>query len=42
MHSLALRADAGHNLSDALGLLLAWVGGWRSQQRPTRWQTYGY
>lgn len=26
-HSLALVADAGHNLSDVLGLLLAWGGG---------------
>jgi Co/Zn/Cd efflux system component len=24
-HSVALLADAGHNLSDVLGLLVAWV-----------------
>ena len=26
-HSLALVADAGHNLSDVLGLFLAWCAG---------------
>jgi len=26
--SLALLADAGHNLSDVLGLLLAWGANW--------------
>ncbi|MHB8247725.1 MAG: cation transporter, partial [Acidithiobacillus sp.] len=26
-HSLALLADAGHNLSDVLGLLMAWGAG---------------
>ena len=34
--SLALLADAGHNLSDVLGLLLAWGGSYLSQRRPTR------
>lgn len=39
--SMALLADAGHNLSDVLGLLLAW-GGIRLAQRPaTRRFTYG-
>ena len=32
-HSLALLADAGHNLSDVLGLLLAWCAG-AEVQRP--------
>ena len=26
--SLALLADAGHNLSDVLGLVMAWVASW--------------
>jgi cobalt-zinc-cadmium efflux system protein len=38
-NSLALLADAGHNLSDVLGLLLAWgavaVAGWRPSARYT-------
>ena len=41
-HSLALVADAGHNLSDALGLLLAWVAAVLSAQKPTERHTYGY
>jgi cobalt-zinc-cadmium efflux system protein len=40
--SLALLADAGHNLSDVLGLLLAWGATWLSRRRPTRRRTYGY
>jgi len=40
--SLALLADAGHNLSDVLGLLLAWGGSYLSQRRPTRRFTYGW
>lgn len=32
-HSLALLADAGHNASDVLGLLLAW-GAQLLRQRP--------
>jgi len=31
-HSLALVADAGHNLSDVLGLLLAWCAGRDDQE----------
>ena len=41
-NSLALLADAGHNFSDAIGLLLAW-GAWalaKAAPRPTF--TYGY
>lgn len=40
--SLALLADAGHNLSDVLGLVLAWVGMWMSQLRPDDRHTYGW
>lgn len=40
--SLALLADAGHNLSDVLGLLLAWGAASLSQRGPTRRRTYGY
>jgi cobalt-zinc-cadmium efflux system protein len=39
--SLALLADAGHNLSDVLGLLLAWGASYLSQQRPSSRRTYG-
>jgi cobalt-zinc-cadmium efflux system protein len=40
-HSLALLADAGHNLSDVLSLLLAWGASRLSQMQPTRRYTYG-
>ncbi len=40
--SLALLADAGHNLSDVLGLLLAWGAAYLVQRRPTRRRTYGW
>lgn len=39
--SLALLADAGHNLSDILGLLLAWGGHALSQRPPSFRYTYG-
>ena len=39
--SLALLADAGHNLSDVLGLLLAWGGSLLAQRPPTSRHTYG-
>lgn len=39
--SLALVADAGHNLSDVLGLLLAWGATILSARRPTQRHTYG-
>lgn len=41
-HSLALLADAGHNLSDVLGLLLAWSAFWLSQRKGTTHYTYGW
>ena len=40
-HSLALVADAGHNLSDVLSLLLAWGASRLSQMQPTKRYTYG-
>jgi cobalt-zinc-cadmium efflux system protein len=40
--SLALMADAGHNLSDVLGLLLAWGANYLVQRKPTERRTYGW
>ncbi|MEA5532545.1 cation diffusion facilitator family transporter [Crocosphaera sp. XPORK-15E] len=40
-NSLSLLADAGHNLSDVFGLLLAWIGNFLSQRPPTQRYTYG-
>lgn len=40
-NSMALLADAGHNLSDVLGLALAWAAHILSQRPPTRRFTYG-
>lgn len=39
--SLALVADAGHNLSDVVGLVLAWVAIWLSNKKPSARFTYG-
>ena len=39
--SIALIADAGHNLSDVLGLLLAWGAHWLSKKPPSARKTYG-
>src|SRR6478752_5377892 len=41
-NSLALLADAGHNLGDCLGLVLAWAAHLLSQRQPTARFTYGY
>jgi cobalt-zinc-cadmium efflux system protein len=41
-HSTALLADAGHNLSDVLGLLLAWGAVWLATRRPSARYTFGY
>ncbi|WP_413231222.1 cation diffusion facilitator family transporter [Paraburkholderia kirstenboschensis] len=41
-HSTALLADAGHNLSDVLGLLLAWGAAWLTTRRPSGRYTFGY
>ncbi|MGN6507528.1 MAG: cation diffusion facilitator family transporter [Tepidisphaeraceae bacterium] len=40
-HSLSLVADAGHNLSDVLGLLLAWGAIALGKRRPSERRTYG-
>lgn len=40
-HSLALLADAGHNLSDVLGLLLAWGAAVLAKRAPSARRTYG-
>ena len=39
--SLALLSDAGHNLSDVLGLVIAWGGFYLGKLRPNRKHTYG-
>ena len=41
-NSLALLADAGHNLSDVLGLLLAWGGYALAKVAPSPHRTYGW
>jgi cobalt-zinc-cadmium efflux system protein len=41
-HSLALLADAGHNLSDVLGLLMAWYASVLARRLPTSRHTYGF
>jgi cobalt-zinc-cadmium efflux system protein len=40
--SLALIADAVHNVSDVAGLLLAWGAAWLSRRSPSAERTYGY
>lgn len=40
--SLALLADAGHNLGDVLGLLLAWLAHRLMHVRPSPRRTYGW
>jgi cobalt-zinc-cadmium efflux system protein len=42
VNSLALIADAGHNLSDVAGLLLAWAAMAISLKSPTLKQSYGF
>lgn len=39
--SLALLSDAGHNLSDVLGLVMAWGGFYLARLRPNQRHTYG-
>jgi len=41
-NSLALLADAGHNLSDVAALLLAWGASVMAKKAPTLRRTYGY
>jgi cobalt-zinc-cadmium efflux system protein len=40
-NSVALLADAGHNLSDVLSLLAAWGATWLAKQPPTQRFSYG-
>ena len=40
-HSIALVADAGHNFSDVLGLVLAWTASVLVRRLPTQRRTYG-
>jgi cobalt-zinc-cadmium efflux system protein len=41
-NSVALIADAGHNLGDVLGLLLAWGAHGMARWQPTKLYTYGF
>ncbi len=41
-NSVALIADAGHNLSDVLGLLLAWIATLLVRRQPSTRYTYGW
>jgi cobalt-zinc-cadmium efflux system protein len=41
-NSLALLADAGHNISDVLGLLLAWVATLLARRAASSRRTYGW
>ncbi|MED4963978.1 cation diffusion facilitator family transporter [Heyndrickxia coagulans] len=40
--SLSLLADAGHNLSDVLGLIISWAAVWLGKKLPTKKRTYGF
>ena len=42
INSLALLADAAHNLSDVAGLLLAWMAALAARLRPDARHTYGW
>jgi len=41
-HSLALISDAGHNFTDALALLLAWIANYLEAKPANEIKTYGY
>jgi cobalt-zinc-cadmium efflux system protein len=41
-NSVALTADAGHNLSDVLGLILAWTASLVARRQPSSRKTYGW
>ena len=41
-HSLALLSDAGHNATDALALLLAWLAVWFQAKPADEVKTFGY
>lgn len=40
--SMALIADAGHNVSDVIGLLLAWGASYLAVAKPTKQRTFGF
>ncbi len=40
-NSMSLVADAGHNFSDVVGLVLAWGAFWLTKKKPTARYTYG-
>lgn len=40
--SMALLADAGHNLSDVLGLIIAWTGATLANRPPSKRFTFGF
>ena len=42
INSMALLADAGHNVSDVLGLLLTWGASYLVLKKPTVNRTYGF
>jgi cobalt-zinc-cadmium efflux system protein len=41
-NSVSLVADAAHNLSDVLGLLISWIAIWVSRRQPSSRYTYGW
>lgn len=41
-NSSSLLADAGHNLGDVLGLVMACGANWLAQQKPTKNYSYGF
>ena len=41
-NSVALLGDAGHNLSDVLGLLLAWGAAYLATKKASASRSYGY
>ena len=41
-HSTALMADAAHNLSDVLGLVMAWAASVLARRAPSALHTYGF
>jgi len=41
-NSLALLADAGHNFSDVISLILSWAAWWLAKKKPVAGFTYGY
>ena len=41
-NSVALIADAVHNLGDVLGLLLGWMAVWLHRRPPNQYRTYGW